>query len=408
MLTRHSARLLSTPSAMPRTPDNKENSMRTPRIIRQTALALGLSLVGLGAHAELPRDTIGQETLPFPPSPHRAYIVDAEFENLVTGRITVVDPDSKRMLGMVSTGFAAPSTLSHDGKYLYTADLFYSRGTRGTRTDVLTAWNTSTLSPDWEVEIPNKRAVMLPERHALGASSDDRFIYIYNFTPSTSVTVVDTQAKKVVSEISIPGCVLNYPVGKRRFASLCGDGNLQVVTLDDAGKETARSHTAFFDPNAEKLVERAYAVGDTYYFVTTTGTVRAVDFSGEQPKIIPAWELVTEAADKKAGWAPGGWQLIAVAPKLNRLYALMHDAHEPLKWEDPSTIIWVYDLKTRKRIGTLEAPAPIWSLQATTDDQPRLLGANVTGGLEVFDLTSGKHTGTVEGIAKTAIHVLSH
>ncbi|WP_375738868.1 amine dehydrogenase large subunit [Pseudomonas boanensis] len=382
--------------------------MRITRILAQSTLALGISLIGLGnASADLPADTIGQATLPFPPEPHRAYIVDVEFENFVAGRVTVVDPVKKRMLGMVSTGFAAPSTLSRDGKLLYTADLFYSRGTRGTRTDVLTAWDTSTLSPSWEVLIPTKRAEMLTQRYSLGTSSDDRFVYVYNFTPSTSVTVVDTKAKAVAGEIAIPGCVLNYPVGKRAFASLCGDGKLQLVTLNDDGKEIARSHTAFFDPNAEKLVERAYAVGDTYYFVTTTGTVRGVDFSGKEPKILPAWELV-EDTEKKAGWAPGGWQLITVAPKLNRLYVLMHDAHEPMKWEDPSPYVWVYDLKTHKRIGTLEAPNPIWSLHATTDDQPLLLGTNISGGLEVFDLKSGKHTGTMERIAKTPIQVLSH
>ena len=179
------------------------------------------------------------------------------------------------------------------------------------------------------------------------------------------------------------------------------------MTLNDEGKEIARSHTAFFDPNAEKLVERAYAVGDTYYFVTTTGTVRGVDFSGKEPKVLEAWELV-EATEKKAGWAPGGWQLITVAPKLNRLYVLMHDAHEPMKWEDPSPIVWVFDLKTRKRIATLEAPNPIWSLNATRDDNPLLLGTNIAGGLEVFDLKSGKHTGTMEGVHKTATQVLSH
>lgn len=384
--------------------------MRITRILAQSTLALGIALACLGnASAELPADPgIGQTTLPFPPEPHRAYIVDVEFENFVSGRVTVVDPNKKKMLGMVSTGFAAPSTLSRDGKLLYTADLFYSRGTRGTRTDVLTAWDTSTLSPAWEVLIPTKRAEMLTQRYALGSSADDRFVYVYNFTPSTSVTVVDTKAKAVTSEIAIPGCVLNYPVGKRSFASLCGDGNLQLVSLNDEGKEIARSHTAFFDPNAEKLVERAYAVGDTYYFVTTTGTVRGVDFSGKQPKILPAWELVDQEAEKKAGWAPGGWQLITVAPKLNRLYVLMHDAHEPMKWEDPSPIVWVYDLKTHKRIGTLEAPNPIWSLHATSDDQPLLLGTNITGGLEVFDLASGKHTGTMDAIAKTPIQILSH
>lgn len=82
--------------------------------------------------------------------------------------------------------------------------------------------------------------------------------------------------------------MLNYPIGNRRFASLCGDGSLQVVTLNDQGQETARSRTPFFDPNAEKLVERAVNVGDTYYFTTTTGTVRPVDFAGDAPKILPS------------------------------------------------------------------------------------------------------------------------
>ena len=382
--------------------------MRTNRISVQSALGLSLLVLGLNsARADLPADTIGQTTLAFPAEPHRAFVVDVEFESFVAGRITVVDPDQKRVLGMVPTGFAAPSTLSHDGKLIYSADIWYSRGTRGTRTDVLTAWDSSTLSPAWEVLIPNKRAESLTQRYGLKTSGDDRFVYVYNFTPSTSVTVVDTQSKAVASEISIPGCVLNYPVGKRRFASLCGDGSLQVVTLNDQGQETARNRTPFFDPNAEKLVERAVNVGDTYYFTTTTGTVRAVDFSGDTPKILPSWSLVTEE-EKKAGWAPGGWQLMAVAPKLNRLYVLMHDAHEPMKWEDPSTFIWAFDLKTQKKVATLEAPAPVWSMQATGDDKPLLLGTDVEGGLQIFDLKTNQHTGSMAKVAKTATQVMSY
>ncbi|WP_212624926.1 amine dehydrogenase large subunit [Pseudomonas sp. PP3] len=383
--------------------------MRTNRISVQSALGLSLLVLGLNsARADLPADTgIGQTTLAFPAEPHRAFVVDVEFESFVAGRITVVNPDQKRVLGMVPTGFAAPSALSHDGKLIYAADIWYSRGTRGTRTDVLTAWDTSTLSPAWEVLIPNKRAESLTQRYGLKTSGDDRFVYVYNFTPSTSVTVVDTQTKAVASEIAIPGCVLNYPVGKRRFASLCGDGSLQVVTLNDQGQETARNRTPFFDPNAEKLVERAVNVGDTYYFTTTTGTVRAVDFSGDTAKILPSWSLTTDE-EKKAGWAPGGWQLMAVAPKLNRLYVLMHDAHEPMKWEDPSTFIWAYDLKTMKKIATLEAPAPVWSMQATGDDKPLLLGTDVEGGLQIFDLKTNKHTGSMAKVAKTATQVMSY
>ena len=382
--------------------------MRITPILACTTLALGIALVGAsGAHADLPVEKEGQTVLPFPPEPHRAYIVDFEFDNMVATRVTVVDPDKKRMLGMLSTGSAAPMVPSHDGKTLFTADTFYARYTRGARTDVLTAWDSSTLSPSWEVEVPAKRASTLTERYGLNTSSDDRFVYIYNFTPAASVTVVDVAARKVASEVAIGGCILNYPVGARRFASLCGDGSLQLVTLNDAGQEVARSKTPMFDPNQVKLVERAVAKGDTYYFTTTTGEIHPVDFSGEQPRLLPTWSLTSEA-EQKAGWAPGGWQMLALAPKLDRLYVLMHPEHQRQKWEDPSSIVWVYDLKTQKKIATLEAPHLMWSLQATSDAAPLLLGGTVDGGLEVFDLQSGQHTGTLEKIAKTPTLVQSH
>ena len=380
--------------------------MRLPPFLARTTLALGMALAG-AAQAELPAEELGQVTLPFPPEPHRAYVVDVEFENMIATRVTVIDPDNKRMLGMLSTGGMAPMVPSRDQKRLYTADTYWSRYVRGTRTDMLTAWDSSTLSPLWEVEIPPKRANSITERYALTTSSDDRFVYIYNFTPSTSVTVVDVQARKAVNEIAISGCILNYPVGARRFASLCGDGSLQVLTLADNGKEVSRHQTPMFDPNQVKMVERAVAKGDTYYFTTTEGVVHPVDLSGDKPKFLPTWSLVSED-EKKAGWAPGGWQMMALAPQLDRLYVLMHPDHQPLMWEDPSTIVWVYDLKTRKKIGTLEAPGLMWSLHATSDANPLLLGTTVTGDMEVFDLKSGKHTGTVEKVAKTPTLIQSH
>ena len=380
--------------------------MRLPPFLARTTLALGMALAG-AAQAELPAEELGQVTLPFPPEPHRAYVVDVEFENMIATRVTVIDPDNKRMLGMLSTGGMAPMVPSRDQKRLYTADTYWSRYVRGTRTDMLTAWDSSTLSPLWEVEIPPKRANSITERYALTTSSDDRFVYIYNFTPSTSVTVVDVQARKAVSEIAISGCILNYPVGARRFASLCGDGSLQVLTLDDNGKEVSRHQTPMFDPNQVKMVERAVAKGDTYYFTTTEGVIHPVDLSGDKPKFLPTWSLVSED-EKKAGWAPGGWQMLALAPQLDRLYVLMHPDHQPLMWEDPSTIVWVYDLKTRKKIGTLESPGLMWSLHATSDANPLLLGTTVTGDMEVFDLKSGKHTGTVEKVAKTPTLIQSH
>ena len=384
--------------------------MQLIKSLSLTLLMSGAALVGT-THAQLPPETLGQEELPFPPDPHRSYIVDFEFNNMIATRVVVVDPDEQKMLGMISTGGAAPAVLSNDQETVFTADIFYERYVRGDRTDVITAWDTSTLSPKWEVEIPPKRAVTLTERYALSVSEDDRFVYVWNFSPSSSVTIVDTEKQEVVNELPIGGCILNYPVGDRRFASLCGSGALQLITLDDEGQEIDRQITPFFEPDEEKLVERSVRLGDTFYFTTTEGQVHSVDLSGGTPNVLPTWSLTTEE-EKEAGWAPGGWQLMAIAPELNRLYVLMHPDHQPQNWEDPSQIIWVFDLETKKKIGVLESPNLIWSLNATSDEDPLLLGTNIEGGLEIFDLSENQsesqHSGTMEGVTKTPTLVLNH
>lgn len=162
-------------------------------------------------------------------------------------------------------------------------------------TDVLTAWDTQTLKPSWEVEIPAKRANILMERHMLTMSNDDRFVYIDNFTPATSVTVVDTEAQDVASEIDIAGCALNYPIGDRAFASICGDGSFQQINLDDDGQEASRTRTKFFDPNETPMNERAVRDGDMYYFTTLDGEIQPIDVSGKTPKVGKRWSLFTDA-----------------------------------------------------------------------------------------------------------------
>lgn len=371
-----------------------------------SSILIASSLITTSAQAVLPNDTIGSTILSLPDD-HRSYIVDFEFNNMVATRIVVIDPDKQKYLGMIPTGHAAPAVLSNDRETVYTADFFYSRYTRGERTDVLTAWDSKTLSSKWELKVPSSRAFTLTERFGISTSTDDKFVYVYNFTPSTSVTVIDTTKKEMMSEIDIHGCILNYPIGKRQFASICGDGAIQVITLDDMGKEKSRIKQVFFNPDKEKVVERATVVGDIYYFVTTEGIVVPLDLSGGKPKALPRWSLVTDQ-EKSAGWAPGGWQLIAAAPALNRLYVLMHPNHLPHNWEDPSQTIWVFNIKTGKKIGEIESPNLVWSLSATSDKKPLLLGANIEGGLEIFDLTTGKHKGTMDEVTKTPTLILNY
>ncbi|MES1928927.1 amine dehydrogenase [Salinisphaera dokdonensis CL-ES53] len=376
------------------------------RLFRASGVAAVAALVWTAsASAQLPPDEIGTVTLD-EPGPHRAYIIDTQFDNATTGKVVVVDPEEKKMLGMIPTGYLAPSVLSHDDTRLYSADTFWSRGVRGVRTDVLTAWDTQTLEPSWEVEIPTKRANILMERNMLTMSNDDRFVYIYNFTPATSVTVVDTEAQDVASEIDIAGCSLNYPIGDRAFASICGDGSFQQVKIDDDGQEVSRTRTKFFDPNETPMNERAVRDGDMYYFTTLDGDIQPIDVSGEAPKVGERWSLFTDA-QREEGWGVGGWQLMAISPALNQMYVLVHPEHADRNWEDPSNTIWAFDLDTHEKVGELKTENYVWSLNATHDDEPLLLGVNIDGGLDVFDLTKMEYMHTVDGISAIPALVLS-
>jgi len=376
------------------------------RLFRATGAAAIAALTwSASVCAQLPPDEIGVVTLD-KPGPHRAYIIDSQFDNATSGKVVVVDPEQKKMLGMIPTGYLAPSVLSHDDTRVYSADTFWSRGVRGERTDVLTAWDTQTLAPAWEVEIPKKRANILMERNMLTMSNDDRFVYIYNFTPATSVTVVDTANESVASEIDIAGCVLDYPIGDLAFGSLCGDGSFQQINLDDSGQEVSRSRTKVFDPNKVAMNERAVRDGDMYYFTTLDGVIQPLDVSGKTPKTGKRWSLFTDA-QREAGWGVGGWQLMAISPALNQLYVLVHQDHGDRNWEDPSDTIWAYDLDTHEKVGELKTDNYVWSLRATSDDKPLLLGVNIEGGLDVFDLTKMEYMHTVDGISAVPALVLS-
>lgn len=359
------------------------------------------------AQAELPAEQYTVETLPFPPDPHRLYIVDAEFDNLVTSRVTIIDPDQQRYLGMISAGFIAPTVLSADNKTIYTADVFYSRGVRGERTDVLTAYSTTTLSPEWEVLIPAKRLNSLGERFQFNLTNDDRFALISNFTPAASVSVVDVQQRKFIGEIDISGCMLNYPAGERRFMSICGDGSLLIITLDDQGLESDRQRLDFFDPKQDLVVERAVVKDGIYYFTSFNGKLYSVNVRNKNIKIGKPWSLLSEK-EYNEGWRTGGWQLIALSPRDDLLFALVHPDAYNGSHKDPSNTIWVYDLITRKKVNALTSETPIWSIHASNDDNALLFGLNIEGGLEIFDVKTAQHKATMKGIAKTATYMLTH
>src|ERR1700724_394941 len=286
---------------------------------------MSCALLG-SARAELASDTERGPrvaTLAVPASKHGVWVNDFVFPHMAAGMPYLVDGDSGRYLGTLSTGYSfAHVLLSRDGKLIYSPETYFARGTRGKRTDVVTLYDSGTLKPVGEIAIPPKRSSNMPMIANQVLTDDDRFLLIYNFTPAQSVTVVDTTLRKFVREIETPGCALVYPTGPRSFFSVCGDGSLSLAALDDAGAAHQTRTAPLFDMAGDPVTEKAVRIGDIWYFVSFAGRIYPLEAGPRQAAVKSTWWLTSDA-ERKAGWRPGGLQQLAVNSQKSRLYAIM-------------------------------------------------------------------------------------
>lgn len=313
-------------------------------------------LVGVGAaRGDDSNDPLGR-VLALPPQPGAHWIWVSD---LVLQRTALFDTDTGNMLGMLSAGvgIVAP-VFSPDHREIYLAETYYSRGTRGERTDIVTVYDASSLLPTAEIALPPKRA-----DHASGVASnaisdDGRFLAVFNLTPATSISVVDLAARRLSAEIPTPGCSLVYPAGARRFLMLCGDGSLLSIGIDDAGQEKTKQRSApFFDPNADPVSEKAARAGSQWLFTSFAGVVHPVDVSGDSPRFGKTWSLVSDE-DQRASWRIGGTQQLTAHAPSGRLYALMHQGGKDTH-KDPGTEIWVFDIATHARLQRITLKSPL-------------------------------------------------
>ena len=96
------------------------------------------------------------------PSPHWLILNDPNFQGNMDSKIYLIDADRNHMLGMLSAGgWRNAVEYSPDFSTIYSPETYYSRTTRGERTDVLSFYDVSSLSAIDEVEIPAKRGRVL-------------------------------------------------------------------------------------------------------------------------------------------------------------------------------------------------------------------------------------------------------
>jgi methylamine dehydrogenase heavy chain len=232
-------------------------------------------------------------------------------------------------------------------------------------------------------------------------TDDGRFLLIYNFTPAQSVTVVDTHSRALAGEIETAGCALDFPTGPRSFFSICADGTLLDVRLDDSGHATTRERTArVFDALHDPATEKGVRVGNTWYFVSYSGVLYPIQITDKGLTLGTRWSLINPA-DQAEKWRPGGLQQLAVHAGLNRLYSIMHRGG-PETHKDPGKEVWVYDLARHARIQRIAMKDASGSIQVTHDAKPLLFSIFIEStSLDIYDATSGAWLRSVENAGTT-------
>lgn len=340
------------------------------------------------------------ETLPASYPPSWFLVHDAGFFHMGDGKVYVMDTAGstlpEQVKGTFNVSMIGNISQSARRSEIYATETFHSRGSRGDRMDVLTIFDQQTLSPKGEVILPTgKRFMGMPQRYATLLLDNDRWLGVANFSPATSVTLVDLDTRKIIGEIATPGCVLTYPTGKRGFSSLCADGRFLSTELKADGSLAKQTRTdAFFNSDTSPIYERPAMIGTTAYFPSVAGLVYPVDMSGAVAKVAEPWNLVPES-ERAENWAPAGIGLIDKDDQ-GRFYIIMHPGATDGSYQGGGPEVWVYDAAAQKRVLRIKLQAWGLTLAVSRGENPVLMVVNPTDmSLEMYNTRSGDFIKTI-------------
>ncbi|MEX2517373.1 MAG: amine dehydrogenase large subunit [Gammaproteobacteria bacterium] len=326
-----------------------------------------------------------------PPDERRMYVVDPAAFDVLT-KVMPIDGASGDYLGTMDTGLLAVPQASPKDGMLYIADTRYSMHSRWDKDDIIVKWDPRELKPLEVIDIPNTRSGAMVHNGGSAISNDGKYFYSYQFTPVNGIVIVDLEKKKYLDTIETSQCWYVYATGKNRFAVRCRDGSMTAVTHDANGKEVSRVSTDPIHPPVDQPTYNDPAwdqLTGQMYLVSFWGKVYPVDLSGDKPVVGKSWDLLTkEERDNK--WAPGGWQPLDYHAKSGRLFVAM-DRRAKWAHTSESNEVWVYDVKTQKRVKKINLAHSAANIAVDRADKPHLYAVSShNASLDIYDVETGK------------------
>jgi len=356
----------------------------------------------------LAAESLTEETLAVPYSPHTVIIYDEAINNETDSRMIVFDADQQRRLGQIDSGYYPNVAISPDHSELAVATTYWSRGGHGLRSEVVEFWDLRTLRLKGEIPMPNTRLQGPPTLYQLAYSQDGRFLYSHALTPAAAWTIVDLKTRTVVGDVDTDGCVELIPSLNRRLTGICENGRLLSVVLDETGHEQSRSQSpAFFNDETDPVFIQAIPTDRGVAFLSHHGVVHEVDLTNDQVRIQDGWSLI---GPQDSRWRPGGTQMGAWHPTLHRLYVQMHLGGNGSHKEGGSEI-WAFNTLTHQRIGRFAIDTKkygdIIATQVTPDESPLLILATTQSKVLTLDAKTGHVLHVKDGLGQTPWYVVN-
>jgi methylamine dehydrogenase heavy chain len=306
----------------------------------------------------------------------------------------IFDGDTGKMKGMVNMYGQDSFAFDPLGRNFYVAQTIWSKLDRGTRQDMLLAYDVHSLKLTSEVSIPG-RMLIGSRTHDLVISSDGKKALIYNMQPSSSVNVVDLEKGTFDQKIELPGCATMLTDTLGGFSALCSNGTMVTVAMNGSTPSLTRSK-AFFSATEDPIFDTSVVNAKTgeATLISYSGLITPVSL-GAQPKIGASWSIQQAAFMRKASytpmdvnWMPGGRQPIAVHFATGRIYVLMHMGEY---WSEytPAEEIWVLDGHTHKLIGrhalSGDLKDKLVNIAVSQDSDPQVYASGGGGQTYVLD-----------------------
>lgn len=302
----------------------------------------------------------------------------------VASTIWVYSAQTMEKLGSFSAGSWGMFTLSKDGATAYTASGFYSRIAYGNVENVLQIFDVATNRPIKEIILPTKITQYTPTAAQLQLSADEKYIYVQNATPATSITVVDLEKGEVVQEIPSPGCYGIYPSAEgHSFSTICSDGAFNTFTLTADGTDfESQKSEKIFDVDEDPIYLAFDRAGADLLFVSYHANIyRLSDKDG----VIKTVKVTPVAQGIEGNWGTSGYEVVSYNEANGIMFMPMKADHYDGSHYHGADEIWAYDLENEKLLYRSAADG-INSLHVTDGELPVVYGVNLGEGTVVkFD-----------------------